>query len=32
MILGTSALIAILFGDADAETYANAMSAVETCR
>ena len=32
MILDTSALIAILFGEADAETYANAMSAAETCR
>ena len=32
MIVDTSALIAILFGEADAETYANAMSAAETCR
>lgn len=32
MILDTPALIAILFGEADAETYANAISAADTCR
>jgi len=32
MILDTSALIAILFDEADAETYANAISAADSCR
>lgn len=32
MIIGTSALIAILFDEADAETFANAISAADSCR
>ena len=32
MILDTSALIAILFAEPDAETFANAISAADTCR
>ncbi len=32
MILDTSALLAILFGEKDAETYARAISEAESCR
>ena len=32
MILDTSALLAVLFGEKDAETYAQAISQAEVCR
>lgn len=32
MILDTSALLAVLFGESDAETYARAMADAESCR